>query len=247
MGERSPRCPRAGAPGTARSASAGPRTNRLRGWHGLQGPFSAAQRPSAGRPGWFERPTTGRAAHHGVPESPAVPRPARRQPLSGAHRSAPRPRSGTPGTPPPPGSVPGGVWRVGPTARAGRPSAGRWAPRMEEVTHDPAVTVDHIEHDLAVTIERLESDGFKVERLYVDGALTPHYRVRGAIGDQNNASVLLPAAEALYWWWHGWWLGRHHGRQRAPSCHQSAARCPADERRRQQRVRWNGTCASGKG
>ena len=116
------------------------------------------------------------------------------------------------------------------------------------MTHDPAVIiVDRIEHDPAVTIERLEADGFMVERHFVDGTLTPNYRVGGSIGDERNASVLLPDAEALHWWWHGWWLSRYHERQRALSRHQSAARLPADERRRQQRVRWNRTCVSRKG
>ena len=74
-----------------------------------------------------------------------------------------------------------------------------------------------------------------VERHYVNGVLTPGYRVTGTIGDEDNASVLLPDAEALRWWWMGWWFRGYHERVRAWA--RRAARQPARGRRRRRTAR----------
>ena len=67
-----PLCPPAGGPQRsrpARSASTGPRTHRLRGWHGLHGPFKLCSAPISSPRGAAWRPSR-------LP----CPRPARRQP-----------------------------------------------------------------------------------------------------------------------------------------------------------------------
>ena len=105
------------------------------------------------------------------------------------------------------------------------------------MTHDPVVIVELTEHDPAETIERLEAEGFVVTRQCVDGALTPGYRVTGTIGDERNVSILLPDAEALYWWWQVWWLRGYHERIRACSQDSHTATGTGTRRRRRARAR----------
>ena len=93
--------------------------------------------------------------------------------------------------------------------------------------------------DPAVTIERIEAEGFEVRR-QDDGG----YRLEGAVGNEGNAIILLPDADALYWWWHGWWCGRHHERALAQSRPRPVARVSADKRRRQERKKWNRTSSA---